>query len=222
MAFYDVAEIFSSINGEGILAGQLAVFVRFKGCNLDCSFCDTKWANAPDTISTRMTEYDIYNAVKAAKITNITLTGGEPLLQSNIKNLLELLGNDTSLNIEVETNGSIDLKNFVGLQNPPSFTMDYKLPSSGMEDFMNPDNFSVLSEKDTVKFVVGCLEDMERAKDVIEKYELIKKCHVYLSPVFEGIEPSEIVDYMLKNNLNGVNLQLQMHKLIWDPNARGV
>ncbi len=222
MAYYDVAEIFSSINGEGVLAGQLAVFVRFKGCNLNCSYCDTKWANAPDAHSVRMTENEIYDAVKAAKINNVTLTGGEPLFRDNIKELLELLGNDTSLNVEVETNGSIDLKNFAGLHRFVSFTMDYKLPESGMEGFMNHGNFELLSAKDTVKFVVDSLEDMERAKAVICKYDLINKCHVYLSPVFGATAPSSIVEYMLKNNLNGVNLQLQIHKFIWDPNARGV
>lgn len=222
MAFYDVVEIFSSINGEGTLAGQLAVFVRFKGCNLNCSFCDTKWANEPDAKFTRMTETEIYNAIKKTKINNVTLTGGEPLLRNNIETLLKLLGDDSSLNVEVETNGSIPLNDFTALKNPPSFTMDYKLPISGMEKSMCLDNFSILDAKDTVKFVVGSHKDLERARAVINEYCLIGKCHIYFSPVFGKIEPSQIVDYMLKHNLNGVNLQLQMHKFIWDPNARGV
>lgn len=222
MAYYNIVEIFSSINGEGTLAGQLAVFIRFKGCNLNCSFCDTKWANEPNAESKCMTENEIYNAVKSYKINNVTVTGGEPLMQENIECLLELLCNDDSLNVEIETNGSISLQKFTGFKTPPSFTMDYKLPVSGMENYMCLDNFDMLSEKDTVKFVVGSYEDLERARAVINEYSLVEKCHVYLSPVFGKIESSQIVSYMLEHEMNKVNFQLQIHKFIWDPNARGV
>jgi 7-carboxy-7-deazaguanine synthase len=100
--------------------------------------------------------------------------------------------------------------------------MDYKLPSSGCEGQMLTGNFSVLQAQDTVKFVSGSREDLERAAEIIEEYGLLDRCYVYFSPVFGKIEPAEIVDFMLENKLNKARIQIQMHKVIWDPNARGV
>ena len=199
----DVAEMFVSINGEGTLAGQLAVFVRFSGCNLCCSYCDTMWANQSDTPCRTMTAEEIYN--------EICKTG-----------LMELLAKDSRLYVEIETNGSIPLKPFLSIKNRPSMTMDYKLPSSGMEHSMYTENLNLLDSRDTVKFVSGSIGDLERAKEIINEYKLIDRCEVYLSPVFGKIEPSTIVEYMKQNQMNGVTLQLQMHKIIWNPNAKGV
>jgi 7-carboxy-7-deazaguanine synthase len=103
-----------------------------------------------------------------------------------------------------------------------TFTMDYKLSCSGMEDKMCTDNFKYLSKNDTVKFVIGCYNDLVRAKEIIEKYNLVDKTAIYFSPVFGDISPREIVEFMIENNLNGVNFQLQLHKYIWNPNQRGV
>lgn len=89
---YKVVEKFVSINGEGTCAGQLAVFIRFQGCNLNCSFCDTKWANEQDAPFTWMTEQEIYEYIKETGVVNVTLTGGEPLKREGISALLELLG----------------------------------------------------------------------------------------------------------------------------------
>jgi 7-carboxy-7-deazaguanine synthase len=219
---FKVVEKFVSINGEGPLAGQLAIFIRFAGCNLNCSYCDTSWANEIDASYKLMTSDEIYEYIKSMGIRNVTLTGGEPLLQGGIKELLELLGKDKELYIEIETNGSVLLNKFVDLENPPSFTMDYKLPSSGMEALMALENFKYLSSKDTVKFVSGSLEDLEKAKQIIEDYNLINNVRVYLSPVFSKIQLDEIVEFMIDNRLNGINLQVQLHKIIWDPNKRGV
>ncbi len=222
MAQYKVVEKFVSINGEGILAGQLAVFIRFQGCNLSCSFCDTAWANEDDAAFTFMTEQQIIDYIKETGIKNVTLTGGEPLLVPDILQLLQLLATDQFLHIEIETNGSIDLNSFAGINNPPAFTMDYKLPGSLMEAKMLVSNFTLLTKKDTVKFVVGNNEDLSRAKEVIKAYDLTMKCHIYISPVFGKINLEEIVDYLIQNRMNGVTMQLQMHKVIWDPNKRGV
>ena len=87
---------------------------------------------------------------------------------------------------------------------------------------MLTENFALLEKKDTVKFVAGSRADLERALEIIREFRLIERCSVYISPVFGEIEPAEIVDFMLENKLNGVNVQLQMHKFIWDPNMRGV
>ncbi|MDP4090436.1 MAG: 7-carboxy-7-deazaguanine synthase QueE, partial [Bacillota bacterium] len=150
------------------------------------------------------------------------LTGGEPLLQTGIVELLKRLAEDNSLRVEIETNGSVPLKHFMGFENAPGFTMDYKLPSSGMEKLMVLENFKYLSPKDTVKFVSGSIEDLQRTKEIIDCYGLLDKTRVYISPVFGSIELTDIVDFMVRNKLNGVNLQVQLHKIIWDPNKRGV
>jgi 7-carboxy-7-deazaguanine synthase len=220
---YKVIEKFVSINGEGRLAGQLAVFIRFAGCNLDCSYCDTRWANEANVIYELINSKDIYEYIKSTGVNNVTLTGGEPLLQDGISELLDLLSQDNELLIEIETNGSIDLGKFIELQkNRISFTMDYKLPSSNMESKMKLSNFSYITKNDTVKFVSGSINDLEKAKCIIDKYNLTKKTNVYISPVFGDIDMKDIVEFMIDNNMNGINLQVQLHKVIWDPEKRGV
>lgn len=220
---YKVVEKFISINGEGKLSGQLALFIRFAGCNLDCSYCDTKWANEEDVKFSLMTKEEIYDHIKESEVKNITLTGGEPLLQEGMLELLKLLSKDQEISIEIETNGSVDIKEFAAIEtNPPRFTMDYKLPSSLMEDKMLTENFNYLTEQDTIKFVVGSSSDLERAKKIIDEYELTKKASVYLSPVFGQIEMNDMVEFMKQNKMNGVTLQIQLHKVIWEPEKRGV
>lgn len=219
---FKVCEKFVSINGEGIKAGQLSVFIRFKGCNLDCSYCDTKWANEKDAEFESMTIEDIVNYIKETSVRNVTLTGGEPLLQPGIAGLIKNL-KEIGLNVEIETNGAVDLKPFCSDETRPDcFTMDYKLPSSGMEDSMLTDNFFYLRDSDCVKFVAGSEDDLEKALKVIREYDLTNRCHVYISPVFGSIEAVRIVEFMIKNVLNNVNLQIQMHKVIWNPEERGV
>jgi 7-carboxy-7-deazaguanine synthase len=222
MTQYKVVEKFVSINGEGPLAGQLAVFIRFQGCNLNCSYCDTSWANKDNAVYTDMTELDLYRYIKETAIKNVTLTGGEPLLQPNLMDLLKLLSSDVDLSVEIETNGSIDITPFTLMDNPPIFTMDYKLPGSLMESRMLISNFDRLTKKDTVKFVIGSEQDFNVAKDIIHRHALVGKCSVYLSAVFGKISLKDIVELMKDSHMNGVNLQLQMHKVIWDPNEKGV
>lgn len=222
MSNYNVVEIFSSINGEGPRSGQLALFIRMQGCNLDCGYCDTKWANEEDCRSHWTSTEEIMDVVRQMQIKNITLTGGEPLMQENIMELLEALAAEEGIRVEIETNGSIDLKPFAEIKNRPSFNMDYKLPGSGMEQHMLPDNFSCLTAKDTVKFVVKDYGDLMRARDLIETYNLTDRCRVFLSPVYGEINPEDIVNFMKSNIMNDVTLQLQIHKVIWDSEMRGV
>lgn len=218
-----VAEKFISINGEGTRAGELAVFVRFTVCNLRCSYCDTMWANEPGCPYEEMSPAQICEYVRSTGIKNVTLTGGEPLLQKDMDKLISLLISECGVRVEIETNGAVDLRPFAELpEGRPLFTMDYKLPSSGYEDRMIAENFSVLEKEDTVKFVSGSRADLERAGEIIEKYGLLDRCHVYFSPVFGRIEPAEIVDFMLNKRMNKARIQIQMHKVIWDPNERGV
>ena len=214
-----VVEKFTSINGEGTRAGELAVFVRFKGCNLRCSYCDTMWANEADCSYEEETPEEITNYVLATGIRNVTLTGGEPLLQKDIRKLIYLLLH-AGLRVEIETNGAVRLSEFC--EERPIFTMDYKLPSSGCEEHMIAENMELLEINDTVKFVCGSQEDLVKALEVIQTYDLTSRCHVYFSPVFGSIEPVQMVEFMLEHQLNDVRLQIQMHKVIWDPNERGV
>jgi 7-carboxy-7-deazaguanine synthase len=200
----------------------LATFIRFAGCNLNCGYCDTAWANDRKVAFDPMTAEEVYAYIKETHVTNVTLTGGEPLLQQDMGELLELLSQDPELYVEIETNGSVLLSKFSDLENPPSFTMDYKLPSSGMERMMALENFDHLTEKDTVKFVSGSMADLEKARELINKYKLTEKTSIFISPVFGDIELESIVDFMKDNQMNGVNMQVQLHKIIWDPNERGV
>lgn len=216
-----VVERFVSINGEGAHAGEPAAFIRFRGCNLNCSYCDTRWANNAHAPAADYTPEQLAKWVRSKRVINVTLTGGEPLLQYELDDLIRLLiaqGN----RVEIETNGSIALDSLAHSAHRPVFTMDYKLPSSGMEIAMRKDNFRLLGAHDTVKFVAGTLPDLERALYLIEEHNLDKLCHVFLSPVYGKIDPAEIVRFMLENKMNRVRMQLQLHKFIWPPNKRGV
>lgn len=216
-----VAEQFISLNGEGPRAGELAVFVRFQGCNLHCTYCDTQWANQPDCPVQERSPAQLDAEIRAAGVTNVTLTGGEPLLQPELPELLALLARGGALRVEIETNGAVPIAPFCG-ENRPAFTMDYKLPSSGCESAMRRENFPLLRAEDTVKFVAGERADLDRAREIMQQYDLTRRCHVYFSPVFGRIAPVEIAEYLMRTRMNDVRLQLQLHKFIWDPNQRGV
>ena len=220
---FSVVEKFISINGESRRAGELAVFIRFRGCNLRCNYCDTLWACEDTAECKYMSVQEIYEYIKSTGIKNVTLTGGEPVLQKDIKELLKLLGGDSDLRIEVETNGAVLLDEYYRtVPENISFTVDYKCPGSGMEKLMCLRNFEEIRELDTVKFVVSDRNDLDCMVKIIDTYRLTEKCMVYVSAVFGRIEPQEIVEYMTEHKLNDVRLQLQMHKFIWDPDMRGV
>ena len=169
-----VVEKFISINGEGKRAGELAVFTRFKGCNLRCSYCDTLWALEPDCPFQEESPEEVTQYILNTRIKNVTLTGGEPLIQPEIKKLIQLiLSSDPNIRLEIETNGAVLIKDFrVENSSRLSFTMDYKLPSSGFENSMKLDNFQHLTRNDSVKFVAGSLEDLEKTKQIIDNNTL--------------------------------------------------
>lgn len=225
---FRVVEHFVSINGEGRRAGQLAYFVRFAGCNLNCEYCDTKWANEKDVAYDTITEDILFDMIVKSGVKNITLTGGEPLLQPCMKSLLEELRTVRDIRVEIETNGSIDIEPFFSdredfLEDNVTFTLDYKTAVSGMEQHMCLKNFEIVRDVDTVKFVVGSVADIEKAALIVGKYKLIeKKCGIYISPCFGMIEPKVIVEYITEHRLNDINVALQLHKYIWDADRRGV
>ncbi|ADL53850.1 putative 7-carboxy-7-deazaguanine synthase QueE [Clostridium cellulovorans] len=219
---YKVVEKFVSINGEGLRAGELAVFIRFLGCNLKCSYCDTKWANEPECPYELMSGEEIYAYIKETGVRNVTLTGGEPLIQKEMKELIDLLLKDGLLRIEIETNGSVDVQQINYSSERVSITLDYKGKSSLMEGYMKRDSFKLLTKKDSVKFVVGDNEDLERALSFIKECELLEKTNVLFSCIFDKIQPAEVVEFMKNNKLIEARIQLQLHKYIWGPTVKGV
>lgn len=220
---YKVVEKFISINGEGRRMGELATFIRFAHCNLNCAYCDTQWANEEQVEYKWMTREDILDYLIENKVKNVTLTGGEPLIQEGMGGLLVHLNAHKDLNIEIETNGSVDITPFknLGLDNV-SFTVDFKLPLSGMVDKMDANSFKAVDQKDTVKFVITNGSELPKVKEVIDAFDLEIKTQVFLSPVFGVMNPEEVIEFMKAHQLNQVKLQIQMHKVIWDPEERGV
>lgn len=216
---FNVVEIFDSIDGEGKRTGELTTFVRFAGCNLSCSYCDTKYAQNFYQ-GNSMTIDEILNKIEYYNNNNITLTGGEPLKRYGIYSLIELLSRK-GFNVNIETNGSIPLYEAPKLKNV-FYTMDYKCPSSNMESEMDICNLEFLDEDDVLKFVVGDKQDLDKAKYILNTYDI--KAKVYLSPVFGSIEPVDIVNYIKfnKDTFKNSVIQVQLHKIIWNPEERGV
>lgn len=219
-----VIEQFISLDGEGPTSGELAYFVRLEQCNLRCSWCDTVYSWDGSTAVQHKNAQQIYDEIKASGIRNVTLTGGEPLIQKEITELLQLLGKDDSLLVHIETNGSIDIAPFRSSCPAKNilYILDYKLPESGMENQMCMDNLKQVQNDDVYKFVIASEEDLIRAVDVVKAYDLQNRCQVFFSPVREMIDPLIIVDKMKEQCLNGVRLQLQLHKILWPKEMRGV
>lgn len=225
---FPVAERFVSINGEGAHAGCFSTFVRFRGCNLACSYCDTQWACAGDCPAEELTAQQIVDYILEQGTPCVTLTGGEPLLQPAIAELVDMLAFRTECFVEIETNGACDITSLAELRRRQigaghlGFTLDGKSPSSGMADKMLTSNYEHLSDDDCVKFVVGGVEDLDAAAKVVRDNVLLDRCQVFFSPVFGQIEPAQIVDYLSDNGLRDARVQLQLHKLIWPNVERGV
>lgn len=213
-----IVEIFNSIEGEGARTGLLCTFIRTAGCNLRCSFCDTTYSYEGGT---PMELREILSEVDRLECKTITITGGEPLLHSEVCDCLIPWLLDRGYDINVETNGSLDITKVVRHRyDKLIFTIDWKSPSSGMNAQMHAANLTNATEKDVVKFVVGSNEDLNEMLRVLQTYSI--KANIYVSPVFGAIQMSTIVDFMKANKLYGVKLQCQLHKIIWDPNERGV
>jgi 7-carboxy-7-deazaguanine synthase len=209
-------ESFKSINGEGMYQGFPTLFLRFVGCNLRCSYCDTTYSyNGGE----EKTAEEIMRMVVESGFPRVTITGGEPLLQGNemyqLCNSLLRCG----IKIEVETNGSLDITE-LPYNSQLCVTMDWKLPGSGMMNEMHTANLQYLEKKDVLKFVCGSREDLDMARHVLQTHK--PKCNIFFSPVFGKIEPSEIVEYLLEKKMYDCRVQIQSHKVIWDPAKRGV
>ncbi len=211
----DICEIFYSIQGESTYSGLPCVFIRTAGCNLRCSYCDTKYAYNGGV---DMAVDEILAQVLSYGCRLIEITGGEPLMQR--EELNPLIGSllETGHAVLLETNGSLSVEN---IDRRVVKIMDLKCPDSGMSEYVCWENLQHLSEHDQVKFVLSSRRDYEWAREVIAKYPLLNKIEVLLSTAFGALEPKDVVRWMLDDRLNA-RFQLQMHKYIWHPEARGV
>lgn len=212
-----VNETFLSIQGESTHAGRLCFFIRLAGCNLNCTYCDTDYARDDESGAAMSIEHLVTQA-KLSKVRLVEVTGGEPLIHANTSALCEALL-DEGLEVMVETNGSLPLSLL-----PPAVKkiVDYKTPSSGMVEYNLYDNFHILSDHDEIKFVILDYLDYEFALTIIEKYNLqTKTSNILFSPAWGKLDPKTLVNWMMAD-LPPARLQLQIHKIIWGPNKKGV
>jgi 7-carboxy-7-deazaguanine synthase len=219
-----MVEIFETVEGEGTRAGFPTVFVRLFGCNLRCTWCDTKYSYPPAEAENVMNLAEIISKVQTYRSRHICLTGGEPLLYGEkslalIDALAELEQVD---DLHIETNGAIDLALFVERVSSPKvrYIMDFKLPDSGEMEQMIMSNLALLREQDELKFVIGSELDFRTAVEVLEQHPT--KALPMFSPVWETMPPRKLVELMLDAGLSKVKLNMQLHKIIWDPAMRGV
>lgn len=221
-----INEIFSSIDGEGIRTGYLVTFIRAFGCSLKCSYCDTMYScekQGDELPYKEMTISEIIEQCELLKNKRITFTGGEPLIQKEAYDLIAALIKK-GYEVNVETNGAHSIEDFVQMRNVDAskliITMDWKSPYSQMEKRMLKENLPLLRMNDVLKFVVANCEDLDAMKELLANNRLY--CNVFVSPVFGQIEGREIVEYLKENDLQNVRVQIQLHKIFWDPQKRGV
>lgn len=210
----EVCETFVSILGESTHAGLPAFFIRLAGCNLRCRWCDTPYAYEGGR---RESLEALVEAARNSHVPCVLVTGGEPLLQTETLALLSALA-DTGSKVLLETNGSLPIH---PVDPRVSLILDVKCPGSGMADRMHWANLDRVTPKDEVKFVVSGPEDFAWALRVVRQYNLADRLPVLISPVFGEVPPQEVAGWILASGLP-LRLNLQLHKYIWDPKARGV
>ncbi len=221
-----INEIFFSIQGESTWAGLPCVFVRLTGCHLRCTYCDTEYAFREGQTCT---VESIIDEVAAYECDLVEVTGGEPLNQKRVHELMARLC-DLGKTVLVETSGAVDISSC----DPRVIRiMDLKTPGSGECERNLWSNIEHLNERDEVKFVITSREDYEWARDVIARHKLSGKCGaVLMSAVHEqpagleiagceGLSQRDLAEWILEDRLP-VRMQTQLHKLIWDPQMRGV
>jgi len=210
-----INEIYESIQGESTWSGCRCVFVRTTFCDLRCTYCDTEHAFYEGD---KMSLDEIEAKVLAYDIPMVEITGGEPLLQKAVGPLMTRLC-DTGKTVLIETSGAHDISK---IDDRVHRIMDLKTPDSGECERNCYENIELLTDRDEVKFVIGSEGDYLWAREQLDKYGLSERCRAVLfSPVFEKIDPQQIVEWMLRDKLD-VRLQLQIHKFIWDPAQKSV
>jgi 7-carboxy-7-deazaguanine synthase len=213
-----INEIFYSIQGESTFAGRPCVFVRLTGCDLRCTYCDTEYAFYEGK---KRTLAAIVEEVEKYPCRLVEITGGEPLLQKRVHTLMHRLC-DAGHTVLIETGGAHDI---ALIDARVHRIMDLKCPSSGECDRNRMANLELLGVRDEVKFVIGTDEDYAWAKAQVlagvpgwaDRVNAI-----LFSPVFGKMTPLELATRVMADALPNVRMQLQMHKIIWEPNQRGV
>jgi 7-carboxy-7-deazaguanine synthase len=209
-----ICEIFSSIQGESSYAGLPCTFVRLTGCNLRCSYCDTKYAYSEGS---ELSEEDIISRVSNAGFNLVEITGGEPLLQKEVYPLIERMIEE-SYTVLVETNGSQSIRD---IDSRAIVILDIKTPGSGMHKEMDFSNLDNIKNKDEVKFIITGRADYEWSKDIIHKFRLLNRSSILLSPAYGILAPKDLAKWMLQDRIKA-RLNLQIHKYMFDPEKRGV
>jgi len=209
-----LTEIFYSIQGESTYMGLPCIFIRTTGCDLRCEWCDTAYSFYGGE---KWTITRILDHIQQWPCKLVELTGGEPLLQKNIPLLAEFLL-EQKYTVLIETGGHRDVS---VLDQRVIKIMDVKCPKSGESAKNYWPNFAALQAKDQVKFVIRDRTDYDWAKDVIAKYDLEDGPHLLISPVFGVMDYQALAAWILQDGLKA-RMQLQHHKFIWHPDARGV
>ncbi|MFP3872507.1 MAG: 7-carboxy-7-deazaguanine synthase QueE [Candidatus Natronoplasma sp.] len=206
-----IVEIFHSLQGEGNNIGKPTVFIRTAGCNLRCGWCDTRYAWDGGE---KMSVQEILERVKRFDTQQVCITGGEPLLQDELNELIDgLLKMDKK--VDIQTNGSLDISDLV--KKDVSVSMDYKTPSSGMKDKMLKENIKRLRKRDELKFVIADQKDFKYAVDLLRGHEYLS--NIIFQP--EGGEDlKELAEWVLEEDID-VRVLPQLHKIIWG-DERGV
>lgn len=210
-----VTEIFRSIQGETTSAGLPCTFVRLSGCNLECAYCDTRYAKQQGR---RRSLADIIASVrsKAAAGELLCITGGEPLLQQESHSLMTVLA-DSGYEVLLETNGSLDIS---GVDPRVSRIMDIKAPGSGMERFNRTANLEELSSRDEIKVVISHREDFDWSLRLMEKHALQGRVPLVFTPAHKILDPALLASWILDSKLC-IRLGLQLHKIVWPERDRG-
>jgi 7-carboxy-7-deazaguanine synthase len=207
----NINEIFFSLQGEGKWTGLPNIFIRTSGCNLRCSFCDTQYAYEDGK---EMSINDILNQISQYECQYVCLTGGEPLLQEDISELINVLLKKKYY-VVVETNGSINITNLLKYKSL-LISLDIKCPSSNMHKKSQLNNIYLLKKDDQLKFVIKNNEDYIYAKNIIMEYKPV--CDIFFQPVW-GENPRKLAEWIITDRLN-VKLGVQLHKMIWGLNRR--
>lgn len=205
----EVTEIFTSLQGEGLLMGKPQTFIRLTGCNLRCRWCDTEYAYQGGEM---MSVEDILEKVDDSGVSGVCLTGGEPLNQDGVYDLLGALDEYT---VVVETNGSKDITELVTMDNVV-VSMDIKCPSSRMNERNHLENISLLRKTDQLKFVIADEQDYDFAVYILGRYS--PECPIIFTPV-GGLELKWLAEKVLEDKLD-IRVLPQLHKLIW-PGEQG-
>lgn len=210
-----VNEIFHSIQGESSHAGRPCVFVRLTGCNLRCVWCDTPYAFEEGR---RLSVDEVVRAVDVYDCPLVEVTGGEPLLQADVYDLMErLLASGKT--VLLETGGHIDIRD---VPHAVVKVVDVKCPGSGEAAQNAWVNLERLAAHDEVKFVIRDRADYEFARNILRRHELDRRCAaVLLSPVHGVLDPVQLAAWSLEDRLPA-RIQLQLHKYVWGDDARGV